>query len=192
MVTQPTRISEGAQNIHDLVLTSHPHIVDHCKVVAGLGDHEIPTFSLKFKPKRNTKQPRKIYLFISKGDSASFQSDLLAGLELDRGHRGHCLPLSGFGLDALRPLSNLRTFLTTSWPSFYNRLYWTPAVVQTACTRQWGMLFLTGYLFLDIAWESFIQEIHLQCTLKFLKHSLPTLLLEFMVHSRFIMYYLCV
>ena len=30
---------------------------------------------------------------------------------------------------------------------------------------------------------------NLQCTLKFLKHSLPALLLKFMVLSRFIMYY---
>ena len=33
---------------------------------------------------------------------------------------------------------------------------------------------------------------NLQCTLKLLKYSLPTLLLEFMVHSRFITYYPCV
>ena len=33
---------------------------------------------------------------------------------------------------------------------------------------------------------------NLQCTLKFLKHSLPILLLEFTVRSRFITYYPCV
>ena len=38
------------------------------------------------------------------------------GLELDRGNQGHCLPLLGFGLDALRPLSTLRAFFTTSGP----------------------------------------------------------------------------
>ena len=65
-------------------------------------------------------------------------------------------------------------------------LYWTPVLAQTACRRQQKMLFLIGYLFLAIARESFIRDIHLQCTLKFLKHSLLTLLLEFMVHSRFI------
>ena len=36
--------------------------------------------------------------------------------------------------------------------------------------------------------RNFIQDIYLQCTLKFLKHSLPTLLLESMVHSSWVHY----
>ena len=31
-------------------------------------------------------------------------------------HQGHCLPLWGFGLDALRSLSTFRAFFTTNWP----------------------------------------------------------------------------
>ena len=50
----------------------------------------------------------------------------------------------------------------------YDRLYWTPDVAKTACTRQQGSLFLIGYLFLDIARESFIRDIRLQRTLKFI------------------------
>ena len=44
------------------------------------------------------------------------QNESEAGLELDRGNQGHCMPLSGFVLDALRPLPTLRALFTTSWP----------------------------------------------------------------------------
>ena len=55
MVTEPTRISGATKNILDLVLTSHPHFIDSCKVVAGLSDHEAVCFTINSKPKIKKK-----------------------------------------------------------------------------------------------------------------------------------------
>ena len=73
--------------------------------------------------------------------------------------------------------------------SLYDRLYWTPTVVQTACKRQRGRCFWLASQCPGYGIRKFhpgnSPTMNLQCTLKFLKHSLPTWLLEFMVHSRF-------
>ena len=77
--------------------------------------------------------------------------------------------------------------------SLYDRLYWTPAaVVQTACKRQRRRCF-----WLAVYFKTKRKKFHtghwtamnLQCTLKFSKHSLPGLLLEFVALSRFITHY---
>ena len=50
----------------------------------------------------------KMHILVFKEEQRSVDNfEIAPGLELDRGHRGHCLPLLGFGLDALRPLSTL-------------------------------------------------------------------------------------
>ena len=39
--TKPTRISDPARNILDLMLTSNPNYISKCVVDAGISDHEI-------------------------------------------------------------------------------------------------------------------------------------------------------
>ena len=65
----------ATKNILDLVhvLTSHPHFIDSCKVVAGLSDHEAVCFTINSKPKINKKVRRKVF---GKADMSSLKSDL--------------------------------------------------------------------------------------------------------------------
>ena len=47
LVKELTRMQDDTQNNFDLVLTTHPNLVTHCKVVAGISDHEAISFAIK-------------------------------------------------------------------------------------------------------------------------------------------------
>ncbi|XP_033628827.1 uncharacterized protein LOC117291298 [Asterias rubens] len=75
LVKEPTRISEAAQNILDLVLSTHPNYIEKCKVVPGISDHEVVLFTLNLKPKLNKKVPRKVYLY-GKANMENLRADM--------------------------------------------------------------------------------------------------------------------
>ena len=76
-VRSPTRISGPTRNILDVTLTSHPSLITHCSVKAGISDHEAVSLGMNLEAKINKKKPRKVYLF-SKGDHSNFNLDMAA------------------------------------------------------------------------------------------------------------------
>ncbi|VDI33330.1 Hypothetical predicted protein [Mytilus galloprovincialis] len=66
IVKTPTR----GENILDLFFTSHPSLVNKCKTIPGVGDHDAVLIDTLAKPQRAKPTKRKIYLW----DKANLQS----------------------------------------------------------------------------------------------------------------------
>ena len=53
MVKESSRIQDTIKHVLDLVLTTHPNFIAHCKVVAGISNHEVISSSINSKPNLN-------------------------------------------------------------------------------------------------------------------------------------------
>ena len=73
LVTEATR----GNNILDLILCSHPHIISDINIIPGISDHEALLFCLGSATKPVIDEiNRSIFLF-HKGDMASLKGDIL-------------------------------------------------------------------------------------------------------------------
>ncbi|VDI67396.1 Hypothetical predicted protein [Mytilus galloprovincialis] len=71
IVKTPTR----GENILDLFFTSHPSLVNKCKTIPGVGDHDAVLIDTLAKPQRAKPTKRKIYLW-DKANLPSLKADV--------------------------------------------------------------------------------------------------------------------
>ncbi len=63
MVGHATRTTENSSSILDIFLTNCPGLVNHCEVIPGISDHDIPYLDISTRIILNKKTPRIIYQF---------------------------------------------------------------------------------------------------------------------------------